>query len=129
MHGVREGLLHGRAGDVDDEVLVAGLLERFDGVVQLFEGSAPRDAEDDARLGRDGVHVGVVVLVGAVQDGLDVLDRLDGGLRGVDVFGVEDDARGSNAAAFLASATNLSRRRRRRGRNMDSTYSRSPMRS
>ena len=89
--GVREGLLHGRAGDVDDEVLVAGLLESFDGVVQLFEGSA-LDAEDDARGGRDGVHVGVVVLVGAVQNGLDVLDRLDGGLRGVDVFGVEDDA-------------------------------------
>ena len=77
-------------GDVEDQVLVAGLLELGDGVVQLGEVRAA-DAQDDACCRGDLAHGGEVVLVGAVQDGLVVLDGLDSRLGGVDVLGVDDD--------------------------------------
>ena len=91
LNGVAEGLLDGGAGDVEQEVLVAGLLECLDGVVQFVEVRSLNAENDAVSLGKL-VHGLEVVLVDAVDNGLCVLDGLDGSLGGLNVGGLEDHA-------------------------------------
>lgn len=76
------------------------------GVVQ-FGQIRTADAQNEARRLGDLVHGREGILVRAVQDGLIVLDRLDGGLCRLDVLGVDDNGAVGRAAAFLQSSTNF----------------------
>lgn len=126
-NGVGKRFLDGRRGDVEDQVLVAGLLELGDGVVQLGEVLAA-DAQDEACCLGDLAHGGEVVLVGAVQDGLVILDGFDSRLGGVDVLGVDDDGAVRQSRCLLQSSTNFALSPAS-CTNTHSTISRSPMRS
>ena len=105
-NGVGKRFLDGRRGDVEDQVLVAGLLELGDGVVQLGEVLAA-DAQDEACCLGDLAHGGEVVLVGAVQDGLVILDGFDSRLGGVNVLGVDDDGAVRQSRCLLAELNEL----------------------
>ena len=103
---VCEGFLDGLGGNVENQVLVASLLQSGDGVVQLGQVCA-MDAQNDTGSGCDGVHCLEVILVGAVEDGLVVLDCLDSCLCGVDVLGVDDDGTAFDGGCLLAQLDKL----------------------
>ena len=105
-HSVCERLLDGGSGHVENEVLVAGLFECGNGIVQLGQIRAA-DAQNEARRLGDLVHVVEVVLVCAVQDGLAVLDGLDGSLRRLDVLGVDDDGAVGQSGCLFAQFDKL----------------------
>ena len=65
------------------------------------------DAQNEARRLGDLVHVVEVVLVCAVQDGLAVLDGLDGSLRRLDVLGVDDDGAVGQSGCLFAQFDKL----------------------
>ena len=98
-------------------------------IVQLGEIRAVY-AQHDACRGGDLVHGREVILVGAVEDGLVVLDGLNSRLGGVDVLGVDDD--GAVADALLPSSQSSTKLRAVAcvmDEDASLPYSRSPMRS
>ena len=103
-NGVCKRFLDGLGGDVEDQVLVAGLLELGNDIMQLGEVRAVYAKHDACRSG-DLVHGCEVILVGAVEDGLVVLALgLDRRLGGVDVLGVDDDGAVADGRCLLDRA-------------------------
>ena len=105
-HGVCERLLDGGGGHIENEILVAGLFKFGNGVVQ-FGQIRTADAQNEARRLGDLVHGREGILVRAVQDGLIVLDRLDGGLCRLDVLGVDDNGAVGQSSCLFAEFDEL----------------------
>lgn len=89
-NGIGQRFLGILAGHVEDEVLVACGFELGDGVVQLGKVIAAH-TENDARLRGDRAHLGKVLRVCAVEDGLAVLAQGQRLLGAVGAFAVEDE--------------------------------------
>ena len=105
-NGVCKRFLDGLGGDVEDQVLVAGLLELGNDIMQLGKIRAVHTKHDACR-GGDLVHSREIILVCAVEDGLVVLDGLNRCLGGVDVLGVNDDGAVADGCCLLAELDKL----------------------
>ena len=102
-HGVGEGFLDGGAGHVEDQVLVAGGLNGGDGVVESVDVGGG-DAQHDARVGGQLAGVGVVALIGGVQDHGQALDGLESLGGQVQILDVQESISASSMQSHRALA-------------------------